>query len=405
MISQNKTHQFIRPTVSHTHQPTTNNRVSINGKQAQANNRITIPAKNGVSCPNAFARAAVITHPTKTNKNYYSLVNSASNLTTDDLKGGGAGRVNQNYDCLDDNLFRATAQRLRSSAAVIAGGQNHRRNSLDTFSTGKLLAKTVTTAGASEPIVVERRRQSLIDADPPPVKQIRETSSQLDKRLHQDACSIRLVPSMSKHKLMSVLNARAKASVGPIKPARSNILCFKPSSPLTPPLNRSMERDDPPRPTEDSNFDSRLRLLDEKIRKHNQNVNHSDQQQQKTASTRHQQQALPLPSHSDTTVGSSLERQSHFARARSGNYVAKQHQHQQLPPQRPNRHNNRYQITDFGGGGDHAGQTRYAQKPHPPALLQQRLNMNGNTNGSNHSNYGVVRATDFFKLRSSEVTS
>lgn len=391
---------------SNTRVANTTTTTTTNGKQQFSNSRGGInPPKNGVSCPNAFARAVAVSHPNKISKNLSSQAISASNLTTDEIKGAAAARrSNFHYESLDDNLFRATAQRLRSSAAVIAGGPDHRRNSLDTYSTGKLLAKTtIMGAGASEPIAVERRRQSLIDADPPPVKQIRE-ASQPDKRLHQDACSIRLVPSMSKHKLLSLLNARA--TVGPpLKPPRSNISCFKTTSPPSPPFPRSTidaPAQPPPRPVKESSIDARLRMLEEEVRKHSQkSVQQADQL--KSASTRHQQQkTFPLPSHSDPFVasGSSVDRPLHLARSRSGTYAARQpqqpQQQQQQQQHRPSRIINRYQLTDIGGSGDHAGQPR----------LPQRHNFIINPTGSSNNNYGAVRANDFHsKLRSSEVTS
>lgn len=421
---QNKNQQQFasRPTASNSVQQSSNNnqnRVSTNNgnnKQQFGNiSRGVIPPKNGVSCPNAYARAVAVSHPNpmKIGKNSSSI----TNLSTDDLKcGAAARRANNNFECVadDNNHFRATAQRIRSSVAVIAGGgQDHRRNSLDTFSTGKLLMTKTTSSGVgvSEPIAVEhqRRRQSLIDADPPPVKQIREANQ-----------SIRLVPSMSKHKLMSVLNARAKVTVGPLKPARSSILCFKATSPTHHQSPSPLSRTDGPPPrtsSEDSqHFDSRLRQLEEKVRKHNQSINNHQQatdQLKSATTTRHQRALHHLPSHSDPTVASSIiERHPHplhLSRTLSGmnnNNASKQQQQQQQ--QRPNRIINRYQLTDIGGSGDHAGQTRYGHNQNQQQTIQQHTHHHHHrltNNGNNSSNYSVVRATDFFKLRSSEVTS
>lgn len=444
-ISRNKNLQYAsRPNggVQQSLQSASNYRLSTNtstaSKQQHSSSNVRpqiAPPKNGASCPNAYARAVAVSHPTRAPKNAFtnSYTTSASNLIADDVARTTAPPPQQrrfvnhhhNYECLDDTLFRATAQRLRSSAAVIAGGvgggghEHHRRNhSLDTFSTGKLLAKTTTTGnhGVAEPTGAERRRQSLVDADPPPIKQIRETGpppshhQSCDKRLHQDACTVRLVPSMSKHKLLSVLNARAKAAgAPPAKPPRSsNILCFKAASPQSPPNDGA-----PPRVSDDTNFDSRLRVLEKRVRKHNQSVAPTTstnlEHQFKSVTTRHPRN-LPLPSHSDPTVASTIERPpASLCRTRSGNTAAGKLQH------RPSRLLlNRYQLTDLGGSGDHAGaQTRAfsaAQQPHQQHHPRLGINGNSNSNTNNNnalsnSNYGVVRATDFFKLRSSEVTS
>lgn len=194
----------------------------------------------------------------------------------------------------------------------------------------------------------------------------------------------KIVPSMTKQKVLNSILHKTQAVVGKystavVKPTiRSSIgLCF---------------RQQPDAASED-NYDSRIRHLEDKIRKHTANFKATACRTDKTSKANGSDNTEPARRKINPLDFSGTTPNRKFDLFRTSSEYNHNNNHGEAVPLRYT-----HSKYDIGGAGDGRVSTT-------PNIVVGDRNYSSSKLNKHSNNYGVIRATDLFKIRSPEIIS
>lgn len=248
-----------------------------------------------------------------------------------------------------------------------------RRYSIDSnLRTGAFHRANDSSSAAVQPDVRRQSMDSVSSGEPPKQNAIHSSYNP------------KIVPSMTKQKVLNSILQKTQAVVGkystavakPTDKFRSSIgLCFRQQPEATP----------------EDNYDSRLKHLEDKIRKHTSNFKASACRTEKTNKphgsdiTEPSRRKINPLDYSGTTANRKFDlfrTSSEYNLNNNGEGMPSKHT--------PSKY-------DIGGGGDGISTT--------PSIVVGDRNYSSYKFNKHSNNYGVIRATDLFKIRSPEIIS